>query len=144
MDHFLFNCLLVTLVHLYICFQLDNVSAGVTEWKGLLKDYWTRFNSYCTRAQRVHIHQVWLGSCCYPWVCCFCWKFLVLFSLSLSFNFLFNLLIINIIKCLQVEEMLGKTFGDFLFASIPNKDRACPRYEIFTNYMFYVLIPVAC
>ncbi|XP_044464969.1 DNA topoisomerase 1-like isoform X4 [Mangifera indica] len=62
--------------------ELDNVSAGVTEWKGLLKDYWTRFNSYCTRAQRVHIH--------------------------------------------QVEEMLGKTFGDFLFASIPNKDRACP------------------
>lgn len=39
--------------------QLDNVSAGLTEWKGLLKDYWTRFSSYCERAATLHIHQVW-------------------------------------------------------------------------------------
>lgn len=38
--------------------ELDNVSAGLTEWKGLLKDYWTRFSTYCTRAGSVHIHQV--------------------------------------------------------------------------------------
>ncbi|KAJ0030718.1 hypothetical protein Pint_12667 [Pistacia integerrima] len=62
--------------------ELDNVSAGLTEWKGLLRDYWTRFSSYCTRAQSVHIH--------------------------------------------QVEKMLEKTFGDFLFASLPNKGRTCP------------------
>ncbi|KAL5785793.1 hypothetical protein ACOSQ2_008185 [Xanthoceras sorbifolium] len=62
--------------------ELDNVSAGVTEWKGLLKDYWARFSSYCTRAQGLHIH--------------------------------------------QVEKMLEKTFGDFLFASLPNNSRTCP------------------
>lgn len=38
--------------------QLDNVSAGLTDWKGLLRDYWTRFSSYCERANNVHIHQV--------------------------------------------------------------------------------------
>lgn len=38
--------------------ELDNVSAGSTEWKGLLKDYWTRFSKYCTHANSVHIHQV--------------------------------------------------------------------------------------
>ncbi|XP_027088979.2 uncharacterized protein [Coffea arabica] len=38
--------------------ELDNVSAGLTEWKGLLKDYWTRFSKYCTHAINVHIHQV--------------------------------------------------------------------------------------
>ncbi|OMO61928.1 DNA topoisomerase, type IA [Corchorus capsularis] len=62
--------------------ELDNVSGGLTEWKGLLTDYWTRFSSYCTRVQNVHIH--------------------------------------------QVEKMLEKTFGDFLFASLPNKSRTCP------------------
>ncbi|XP_048331701.2 uncharacterized protein LOC107429950 isoform X1 [Ziziphus jujuba] len=62
--------------------ELDNVSAGLTEWKGLLRDYWTRFSSYCDRANNVHIH--------------------------------------------QVEKMLEKKFGDFLFASLPDKSRACP------------------
>ncbi|CAH2062626.1 unnamed protein product [Thlaspi arvense] len=62
--------------------ELDNVSAGLTEWKGLLKDYWTRFSSYCDRAASVHIH--------------------------------------------QVEKMLEKTFGDFLFSSLPSKSRTCP------------------
>lgn len=62
--------------------ELDNVSVGLTEWKGLLRDYWTRFSSYCSRAESVHIH--------------------------------------------QVEKMLEKTFGDFLFASLPNKSRTCP------------------
>ncbi|MED6208622.1 hypothetical protein PIB30_047010 [Stylosanthes scabra] len=38
--------------------ELDNVSAGLTEWKGLLRDYWTRFKSYCERTSNVHIHQV--------------------------------------------------------------------------------------
>lgn len=65
--------------------ELDNVSAGLTEWKGLLTDYWSRFSSYCTRAQALHIH--------------------------------------------QVEKMLEKTFGDSLFASLPNKDRSCPGCE---------------
>ncbi|KAI6681019.1 hypothetical protein NL676_034900 [Syzygium grande] len=62
--------------------ELDNVSAGLTEWKGLLKDYWARFSSYCNRTATVHIH--------------------------------------------QVEKMLEKTFGDFLFASLPDKSRKCP------------------
>lgn len=62
--------------------ELDNVSAGLTEWKGLLKDYWARFSSYCNRTATVHIH--------------------------------------------QVEKMLEKTFGDFLFASLPDKSRTCP------------------
>ncbi|KAL5723373.1 hypothetical protein ACHQM5_006780 [Ranunculus cassubicifolius] len=38
--------------------ELDNVSAGTTEWKGLLKDYWTRFKAYCDRAGKVDIRQV--------------------------------------------------------------------------------------
>ncbi|PNY16804.1 DNA topoisomerase 1-like protein, partial [Trifolium pratense] len=42
--------------------ELDNVSAGLTKWKGLLGDYWTRFKSYCERTSNVHIHQVWLLS----------------------------------------------------------------------------------
>uniref|UniRef100_A0A2C9W4N1 DNA topoisomerase type IA zn finger domain-containing protein n=1 Tax=Manihot esculenta TaxID=3983 RepID=A0A2C9W4N1_MANES len=62
--------------------QLDNVSAGLTEWKGLLRDYWTRFSSYCNRAESIHIH--------------------------------------------QVEKMLEKAFGDFLFGSLPDNSRACP------------------
>ncbi|GLT85103.1 hypothetical protein SLE2022_033040 [Rubroshorea leprosula] len=62
--------------------ELDNVSAGLTEWKGLLKDYWTRFKSYCSHTESVHIH--------------------------------------------QVEKMLEKTFEDFLFASLPDKNRTCP------------------
>ncbi|KAH9798445.1 Omega-protein [Citrus sinensis] len=70
--------------------ELDNVSAGLTEWKGLLVDYWSRFSSYCTCAQSLHIH--------------------------------------------QVEKMLEKTFGDSLFASLPNKDRSCPVYIAKTLY----------
>ncbi|KAF5743415.1 hypothetical protein HS088_TW09G01484 [Tripterygium wilfordii] len=62
--------------------ELDNVSAGLTEWKGLLRDYWTRFSSYCSRTDKVHIH--------------------------------------------QVEKMLEKTFGSFLFASLPDNSRTCP------------------
>ncbi|KAL8551660.1 hypothetical protein ACS0TY_000656 [Phlomoides rotata] len=62
--------------------ELDNVSAGTTEWKGLLKDYWTRFSKYCESASNVHIH--------------------------------------------QVEKMLEKTFGDFLFASFRDENRTCP------------------
>ncbi|CAO2823712.1 unnamed protein product [Amaranthus hypochondriacus] len=38
--------------------ELDNISAGTTEWKGLLNDYWGRFSTYCDRASKVHIHQV--------------------------------------------------------------------------------------
>ncbi|KAK1424641.1 hypothetical protein QVD17_19974 [Tagetes erecta] len=62
--------------------ELDNVSGGMTEWKGLLRDYWTRFSKYCERASSVHIH--------------------------------------------QVEKMLEKTFGEFLFASLPDQSRTCP------------------
>ncbi|RVW17311.1 DNA topoisomerase 1 [Vitis vinifera] len=62
--------------------ELDNVSAGLTEWKGLLKDYWTRFSMYCNRVSNVHIH--------------------------------------------QVEKMLEKKFGDFLFSFLPDKSRTCP------------------
>nr|KYP39101.1 DNA topoisomerase 1 [Cajanus cajan] len=64
--------------------ELDNVSAGLTEWKGLLKDYWTRFKLYCERTSNVHIH--------------------------------------------QVEKMLEKKFGDYLFASISDQSRVCPRF----------------
>ncbi|XP_051119971.1 uncharacterized protein LOC127243826 isoform X2 [Andrographis paniculata] len=38
--------------------ELDNVSAGITEWKGLLKDYWTRFSKYCESANKVPVLQV--------------------------------------------------------------------------------------
>ncbi|XP_073015179.1 uncharacterized protein [Primulina eburnea] len=38
--------------------ELDNVSAGMTEWKGLLRDYWTRFSEYCENAGKLHIHSV--------------------------------------------------------------------------------------
>lgn len=38
--------------------ELDNVSGGITEWKGLLKNYWTRFSEYCESATVVHIHEV--------------------------------------------------------------------------------------
>ncbi|TVU11639.1 hypothetical protein EJB05_45236 [Eragrostis curvula] len=33
--------------------ELDNVSAGSTEWKGLLKDYWERFSKYCADASQL-------------------------------------------------------------------------------------------
>ncbi|KMT17790.1 hypothetical protein BVRB_2g035360 [Beta vulgaris subsp. vulgaris] len=62
--------------------ELDNVSAGSTEWKGLLKDYWGRFSTYCERAGKVHIH--------------------------------------------QVEKMLERTYGNFLFSSLPEENRTCP------------------
>lgn len=62
--------------------ELDNVSAGMTEWKGLLRDYWTRFSEYCENAGKVHIH--------------------------------------------NVEKMLEKTFGHFLFASFRDGNRTCP------------------
>ncbi|KAL0298995.1 UNVERIFIED_CONTAM: DNA topoisomerase 1 [Sesamum radiatum] len=62
--------------------ELDNVSAGITEWKGLLKDYWTRFSKYCESASKLHIH--------------------------------------------QVEKMLEKTFGGFIFSSLPDGNRSCP------------------
>ncbi|XP_026402469.1 uncharacterized protein LOC113298041 [Papaver somniferum] len=38
--------------------ELDNVSAGITEWKRLLKNYWERFSSYCEQAGKVDIRQV--------------------------------------------------------------------------------------
>ncbi|XP_057740994.1 uncharacterized protein LOC130958110 [Arachis stenosperma] len=62
--------------------ELDNVSAGLTEWKGLLRDYWTRFKLYCERTSSVHIH--------------------------------------------QVEKMLEKKFGDYLFSALPDQTRVCP------------------
>ncbi|KAK9107100.1 hypothetical protein Syun_023111 [Stephania yunnanensis] len=62
--------------------ELDNVSTGITEWKGLVKDYWSRFKTYCDCASKVEIR--------------------------------------------QVEKMLEKSFGDFLFAAIPDKSRVCP------------------
>ncbi|XP_021844000.2 uncharacterized protein [Spinacia oleracea] len=38
--------------------ELDNISAGLTDWKGLLRDYWGRFSTYCQSAGKVQIHQV--------------------------------------------------------------------------------------
>ncbi|KAL8053172.1 hypothetical protein ABFX02_05G054300 [Erythranthe guttata] len=38
--------------------ELDNVSSGITEWKGLMKDYWTRFSKHCECASGASIHQV--------------------------------------------------------------------------------------
>ncbi|KAG1327470.1 DNA topoisomerase 1 [Cocos nucifera] len=38
--------------------ELDNVSAGLTEWKGLLRDYWSRFSKYCDLASNFSIRQV--------------------------------------------------------------------------------------
>ncbi|XP_078437753.1 DNA topoisomerase, type IA, core [Wolffia australiana] len=38
--------------------ELDNVSAGTTDWKGLLKDYWSRFSKFCQLASNVNIRQV--------------------------------------------------------------------------------------
>lgn len=38
--------------------ELDNVSAGLTEWKGLLTDYWSRFSKYCDIASSTNIRQV--------------------------------------------------------------------------------------
>ncbi|KAJ8763759.1 hypothetical protein K2173_003541 [Erythroxylum novogranatense] len=63
--------------------ELDNVSVGLTEWKGLLRDYWDRFYSHCKRAESIHIH--------------------------------------------QVEKMLENTFSNFLFGSLPDNSRTCPR-----------------
>ncbi|CAB79839.1 DNA topoisomerase like-protein [Arabidopsis thaliana] len=39
--------------------ELDNVSGGVTEWKGLLRDYWTRFSAYCKRVENVQRSQLY-------------------------------------------------------------------------------------
>ncbi|KAL9227170.1 hypothetical protein vseg_002894 [Gypsophila vaccaria] len=38
--------------------ELDNVSGGLTDWKGILRDYWSRFRNYCDHAGKVHTHQV--------------------------------------------------------------------------------------
>uniref|UniRef100_A0ACD5ZA42 Uncharacterized protein n=1 Tax=Avena sativa TaxID=4498 RepID=A0ACD5ZA42_AVESA len=38
--------------------ELDNVSTGSTEWKGLLKDYWERFNKYCGDASKWDVRKV--------------------------------------------------------------------------------------
>ena len=38
--------------------ELDNVSAGSTEWKGLLTDYWERFSKYCTDASQWDVRKV--------------------------------------------------------------------------------------
>uniref|UniRef100_A0A0E0JZS3 DNA topoisomerase n=1 Tax=Oryza punctata TaxID=4537 RepID=A0A0E0JZS3_ORYPU len=38
--------------------MLDNVSAGSTEWKDLLKDFWERFNEYCVNASRLQVRKV--------------------------------------------------------------------------------------
>ncbi|XP_020089817.1 uncharacterized protein LOC109711271 [Ananas comosus] len=38
--------------------ELDNVSAGATEWKGLTKDYWSRFSKYCDLASKTDIRQI--------------------------------------------------------------------------------------
>nr|XP_009419964.1 PREDICTED: uncharacterized protein LOC103999822 [Musa acuminata subsp. malaccensis] len=38
--------------------ELDNVCAGTTEWKGLLKDYWSRFSKYCDLAGKCDARQV--------------------------------------------------------------------------------------
>jgi len=59
--------ILYFLIYLSFLIQLDNVSGGLTEWKGLLRDYWTRFKSYCERTSNVHIHQVWLLSLLKAW-----------------------------------------------------------------------------
>ncbi|RHN76795.1 putative DNA topoisomerase [Medicago truncatula] len=37
--------------------ELDNVSAGITKWKGLLGDYWMRFKSNCDHASDIPIYQ---------------------------------------------------------------------------------------
>ncbi|EMS60572.1 DNA topoisomerase 1 [Triticum urartu] len=41
-----------------IVYKLDNVSAGSTEWKGLLKDYWERFSKYCGDARQWDVRKV--------------------------------------------------------------------------------------
>lgn len=38
--------------------ELDNVSAGSTEWKGLLRDYWSRFSTYCDHVAKVNSYHV--------------------------------------------------------------------------------------
>ncbi|KAK1292320.1 hypothetical protein QJS10_CPB17g00389 [Acorus calamus] len=38
--------------------ELDNVSFGVTEWKALLKDYWSKFNKHCDRAHNIRVQEV--------------------------------------------------------------------------------------
>ncbi|CAN6446734.1 unnamed protein product [Victoria cruziana] len=38
--------------------ELDNVSAGITEWKSVLNNYWTRFSKYCNHVNKVDIRQV--------------------------------------------------------------------------------------
>ncbi|XP_062233080.1 uncharacterized protein LOC133930445 isoform X2 [Phragmites australis] len=38
--------------------ELDNISAGSTEWKGLLKDYWERFSKYCADANQLDVRKV--------------------------------------------------------------------------------------
>ncbi|KAL6909930.1 hypothetical protein ACP4OV_001589 [Aristida adscensionis] len=38
--------------------ELDNVSSGSTEWKGLMKDYWERFSKYCADAGQLDVRKV--------------------------------------------------------------------------------------
>ena len=38
--------------------QLDNISAGHTEWKNLLNEFWESFNLVCGRVKEIDIHEV--------------------------------------------------------------------------------------
>jgi len=95
-----------------IFLQLDNVSGGVTEWKGLLRDYWTRFSAYCKRVENVQRSQVlsYKNEL---------WKF--------SFFLQFLPLVSYIVIRLQVEKMLEKKYEDVLFSLLPYPSRTCPR-----------------
>ncbi|KAI3953649.1 hypothetical protein MKW98_017473 [Papaver atlanticum] len=38
--------------------ELAKVSAGLSEWKGLMKDFWTHFSKYCSRAGNASSRQI--------------------------------------------------------------------------------------
>uniref|UniRef100_A0A0D3GFC0 DNA topoisomerase n=1 Tax=Oryza barthii TaxID=65489 RepID=A0A0D3GFC0_9ORYZ len=79
--------------------ELDNVSAGSTEWKGLLKDFWERFNKYCGDASRLDVRKVERKS------------LLISHKVQLP---------------LKVERMLEEKFGSILFSDLDNDSRICP------------------
>ena len=108
----------------WFSFQLDNVSGGVTEWKGLLRDYWTRFSAYCKRVENVQIQQVLSSKN----------------ELSKSTFCAQKLLDSYIIIHVQVEKMLEKRYEDFLFSSLPDPTRTCPRSaSLFPFHKIYKL-----
>lgn len=134
------NFSLLPFVHIHLI-QLDNISAGVTEWKGLLKDYWSSFSKHCQLASNTDIRKVVMFektelALMIRWIFC---------QSILFYYFIVHLLkYIRLLIVSQVEKVMEKTFGHFLFASIDSDSRVCPRYLLLSIFLLCDIVVKLC